>query len=25
MPWLKGQDLDSVMGRGICDWIGWRM
>ena len=25
MPWLEGQDLESVMGRGICDWIGWRM
>jgi predicted TIM-barrel fold metal-dependent hydrolase len=24
MPWLKGPDLDWVMGRGICDWIGWR-
>jgi predicted TIM-barrel fold metal-dependent hydrolase len=23
-PWLKGQDLDWVMGRGISDWIGWR-
>jgi predicted TIM-barrel fold metal-dependent hydrolase len=25
MPWLKGQDLDWVMGRGICEWIGWRI
>ena len=25
MPWLKGEDLDWVMGRGVCDWIGWRM
>ena len=24
LPWLKGQDLDWVMGRGICDWIGWK-
>ena len=24
MPWLKGDDLEWVMGRGICDWIGWR-
>jgi L-fuconolactonase len=24
MPWLKGHDLDWVMGRGIGDWIGWR-
>lgn len=25
MPWLKGQDLEWVMGRGECEWIGWRM
>jgi L-fuconolactonase len=25
MSWLKGQDLDWVMGRGIRDWIGWRI
>jgi predicted TIM-barrel fold metal-dependent hydrolase len=24
MPWLGGDDLEWVMGRGICDWIGWR-
>jgi hypothetical protein len=24
MPWLGGDDLDWVMGRGVCDWIGWR-
>ena len=24
MPWLKGQDLEWVMGRGVCEWIGWR-
>ena len=23
MPWLKGEDLEGVMGRGVCDWIGW--
>ena len=25
MPWLKGRDLEWVMGRGLCEWIGWRM
>jgi L-fuconolactonase len=25
MPWLKADDLESVMGRGVCEWIGWRM
>ncbi len=24
MPWLRGDDLEGVMGRGLCDWIGWR-
>jgi predicted TIM-barrel fold metal-dependent hydrolase len=24
MAWLKGDDLDWVMGRGVCEWIGWR-
>jgi L-fuconolactonase len=23
LPWLKGDDLDWVMGRGICEWLGW--
>jgi predicted TIM-barrel fold metal-dependent hydrolase len=23
LPWLKGHDLESVMGRGLCQWIGW--
>ena len=23
LPWLKGSDLDDVMGRGLCEWIGW--
>jgi predicted TIM-barrel fold metal-dependent hydrolase len=25
LPWLKGEDLDMVMGRGICEWLGWRL
>jgi predicted TIM-barrel fold metal-dependent hydrolase len=25
MPWLQGQDLDWVMGRGISEWIRWRV
>jgi predicted TIM-barrel fold metal-dependent hydrolase len=24
MPWLKGNDLELVMGRAICDWLGWK-
>jgi hypothetical protein len=23
LAWLKGSDLDLVMGRGIRDWLGW--
>ena len=21
--WLKGEDLELVMGRAVCDWLGW--
>jgi len=21
--WLKGDDLERVMGRGVCEWLGW--
>ena len=23
LPWLKGLDLELVMGQAFCDWIGW--
>ena len=23
LPWLRGADLEDVMGRGLCAWIGW--
>lgn len=23
LPWLQGPALERVMGRGLCDWIGW--
>ena len=25
LPWLKGRDLELVMGRALCDWIGWQI
>jgi predicted TIM-barrel fold metal-dependent hydrolase len=25
LPWLKGRDLEMVMGRALCDWIGWKL
>jgi predicted TIM-barrel fold metal-dependent hydrolase len=23
LPWLRGEDLEWVMGRGVCEWLGW--
>jgi predicted TIM-barrel fold metal-dependent hydrolase len=23
LPWLKGRDLELVMGRAICNWLNW--
>jgi predicted TIM-barrel fold metal-dependent hydrolase len=23
LPWLKGQELEKVMGRALTQWIGW--
>jgi len=25
LPWLKGRDLELVMGRAVCDWLGWTL
>jgi len=25
MPWLPPQDLEWIMGRGLCEWLGWPM
>jgi predicted TIM-barrel fold metal-dependent hydrolase len=25
LPWLKGRDLELVMGRAVCDWLGWAL
>jgi L-fuconolactonase len=24
MPWLSNEDLEWIMGRGVCEWLGWR-
>ena len=24
MPWLKGRDLERVMGSAVVDWLGWK-
>ena len=23
LPWLSGHDLEWVMGRALCEWLGW--
>lgn len=25
LPWLEGRNLELVMGRALCDWIGWEI
>ncbi len=25
LPWLKGEDLEWVMGKGVCEWLGWKI
>ncbi len=25
MPWLSATDLEWIMGRGLCEWIGWNI
>lgn len=25
IPWLSAADLDWIMGRAICDWLGWTL
>ncbi|MEO8541445.1 MAG: amidohydrolase family protein [bacterium] len=24
LAWLKGEDLEWVMGKGVCEWLGWK-
>lgn len=24
MPWLSGDELEWIMGRGLCAWLGWK-
>jgi predicted TIM-barrel fold metal-dependent hydrolase len=24
MPWLPAKDLELIMGKAVCDWIGWK-
>jgi hypothetical protein len=25
IPWLTDEDREWIMGRGVCEWLGWNM
>ncbi len=25
LPWLAADELDAIMGRNLCEWLGWRL
>jgi predicted TIM-barrel fold metal-dependent hydrolase len=25
LPWLRGDDLEKVMGKAVCTWLGWKL
>ena len=25
MPWLSAADKEWIMGRGVCEWLGWKL
>jgi len=25
LPWLSAEDKDWIMGRGVCEWLGWKI
>ena len=25
MPWLSAADLAWIMGRGLCEWLDWKL
>ena len=25
IPWLTAEDKECIMGRGLCEWIGWKL
>lgn len=25
MPWLSASDIEWIMGRGVCEWVGWKL
>ena len=24
IPWLTADDKEWIMGRGVCEWLGWK-
>jgi L-fuconolactonase len=24
IPWLNAEDKAWIMGRGVCEWLGWK-
>lgn len=25
IPWLTADDKEWIMGRGLCEWLGWKL
>jgi hypothetical protein len=25
IPWLSAGDKEWIMGRGVCEWLGWKI
>ena len=25
IPWLSASDKEWIMGRGLCEWLGWKL
>jgi predicted TIM-barrel fold metal-dependent hydrolase len=25
LPWLSARDKELLIGRGVCDWLGWAL
>jgi hypothetical protein len=25
LPWLSARDKELIMGRAVCDWLGWNI
>jgi hypothetical protein len=25
MPWLSAKDKELIMGRAVCNWLGWNL